>query len=112
MLRSCNVELLAGGGSAASRGSGGGSIYYIIYAAVALSQSTRTEFSFILPADEDDRQLTAGGRSRPASFLNEKGPLAVQAALGSELTSAISIPRPTCSSDQPGRCCRWSGMSG
>src|SRR5262245_66644365 len=59
MLRSCNVELLAGRRIGRQQGSGGGSSYYIIYAAVALSQSTRTEFSFIRLADEDDRQLTA-----------------------------------------------------
>src|SRR5262245_57874005 len=109
MLRSCHVELLAGGGSAASRGSGGGSTSYIIYAADALWRSTRTEFSFILRADEDSRQLTAEGRSRPASFPNEKGPLAVQAALGPELKSAISIPRPICSSGQRARCYRSGG---
>src|SRR5262245_8215539 len=65
MLRSCNVELLAGRRIGRQQGSGGGSSYYIIYAAVALSQSTRTEFSFIRLADEDDRQLTAG-ESAPA----------------------------------------------
>src|SRR6516162_11158316 len=110
MLRSCNVQLLAGGGSAASRDSGGESTYYIIYAAVALSQSTRTELSFTRLADEDDRQLTAEGRSRPVSAsLTKKGRLRVQAALGPELKSAISIPRPICSSGQRARCYRSGG---
>src|SRR5215831_20474086 len=109
MLRSCNVLAIGGRRIGRQQGSGGGSTHYIIYAAVALSQSTRTEFSFILLADEDDRQLTAEGRSRPASFPNEKGPLAVQAALGPELKSAISIPRPICSSGQRARCYRSGG---
>ena len=58
---------------------------------------------------KDDRQLTAGERSRPASSPNKKDRLRVQAALGSELKSAISTPRPICSSDQRARCYRSGG---
>src|SRR5262245_51430088 len=109
MLRSWNVELLAGRGSAAGEEDPAAGLPITSFMLQLRCGNPQELNSCSFHRHKREPPPMKWLESCRPRAPNEKGRLLVQATLGSELKSATSIPRPICSSGQHARCYRSGG---